>query len=1169
MVLALLAERLDGGLSAQPNAACSGFMLLDERVQTRDAHGVLRVTSAEAGFEAISAHVERRAEAIGRRVVRADLHAESPWRDAALRLGLANLPHDVDAAADLLVSAASGVSAVLLVALGSESAWDDAIASAVADRRGGALFIILMPRALPGSTLDVLDIPAELDGAALARWWEAVAAARSRAAHSKLSDLNAWMDGAERGEGRQPEELLAELPASARELFACLSLAHRAWPVSGVAELGAAADLELLIRRGLVSVRDELISVARIPNPSAAPRELAERVAAAMARLFPRDALGFARSAELWAGLGQLGPAESAMHSALNSVDDGAFRASLWARFGALLDTAPETAASDARLRGAELALELGDADVGLAWAQRIGCAEQPARAAFVLGRAALARGDLVSAFAALERARDLSDDDEAKWAASVQIGEVRYAAGELTEAAEIAQCVQSSAQTASVRLAARNLLGKLLLARGEWATADAHFAADECEAIGNGDSTAELRARVNRAIALLSRGASEPARAMLAQVLSDAEARGERRAVGFALSNLAVLAIERHDYGHALELLERTIAAHRRVGDRLNFARDISNIVELRLRLGLLEQAEQALRFGRHALGPGAPGSRAAEIALASAQVHLALRRTPEAERDVRSALRSAAMSSDGDKLGECHRVAARVALDDGAVGRAEVEIGRARALAATPYDHAEVALLEALSLRAQGRPARAAAEHAVAATHEAGDEELARQAHVLSAEIALSEADDLAAQTHLAAARALVDDVLRSLSGHVREAYLARPALMHLARLERAVVDAPESESEPVSLRLPSQAPRQAAGEIVYVGKHPSVRALLDSLGRVGPSDATVLIHGESGTGKELISELIHGHSQRARGPLVRVNCAALVESLLLSELFGHEKGAFTGASSRRRGRFERANGGTLFLDEIGDISPRTQVALLRVLEERRIERVGGSAPIAVDVRIVCATHRDLRTLVERGQFREDLYYRLSGINLEVPSLRERLSDLPLLCDAILERIARERGEAAKSLTREAIELLGRHRWPGNVRELENALRAVSVLSEREVLDVQDFVEHVEALRKLALEPQSVRRDSTALRAAAPGGSSSSAGVPVTEVAYREIRQGSTSLSDLKRNIERECIERALEDAGGNITRAATLLGMKRPRLSQLVKQYGFLVNGTEDPS
>jgi sigma-54 specific flagellar transcriptional regulator A len=300
-----------------------------------------------------------------------------------------------------------------------------------------------------------------------------------------------------------------------------------------------------------------------------------------------------------------------------------------------------------------------------------------------------------------------------------------------------------------------------------------------------------------------------------------------------------------------------------------------------------------------------------------------------------------------------------------------------------------------------------------------------------------------------------------------------------------------------------------------------------------------------------------------------MVKVNCAALVESLLMSELFGHEKGAFTGANSKRRGRFERANGGTLFLDEIGDISPATQVALLRVLEERRIERVGGSAPIPVDVRIVCATNRDLRAMVERGEFREDLYYRLTGITLEIPPLRDRLSDLPQLCEAILERTAHERGDSPKRISPEAIELLARHRWPGNVRELENALRAVSVLSDGEVIELSDFVEHVDALRKLGAEPAASRRDPLpSLRPAAVVTETPEDDGDVSDVAYREIR-GGISLSDLKRSIERECIVRALSEADGNITRAAGLLGMKRPRLSQLVKEYGLLSKGTEDAS
>ncbi len=1167
-VLASFAERLDASLSGQlADTTESGFVALDARVRRADARGVLRVRAPAGLLDAVSSHVERRCRALGRRVVVADARAESAWRDVAARFGAGALPTESEAASEMLASAASRARAVVLVPGSAFGAWDQAVLHSLTEREGEALFVLLLAEhaELP-STLELIEVSEELDPAALGCWWDAVATAHA----GKLSELDGWLGAASRSERRAPEAVLAELPESSRGLFERLTLAGRAWPAAALEALGGEpGDFPRLLSAGLAELRDGFVSVRPMAPEAPSPVNL-EWVARSLAQAFPQDAWALARSAELWGSLGKLAPLEQAMRAALGLVDDGVSRAELWSRFAAALDACPADGVALARLAGAELALDLGDADVGLEWAHRAGSVEPRARAALVLGRAALARGDLVSALAALERARDLLvADDDARGGASVQIAEVRYAMGELAEAAKLAGSVLASARTPSLRLAARNLLGKLLLANGDWAAADAHFAADECEAIGAGDLTAELRARVNRAIALLSRGASEPARAMLTAVLRDAEARGERRAVGFALSNLAVLAIERHDYGHALELLERTIGAHRRLGDRLNFARDVSNLVELRLRLGLVEQAEQALRFGRNALGPGAPGSRAAELALASAQVHLCRGRTPEAEREVRAALRSASMSSDGDKLGECHRLAARIALEDGAVPRAQAELERARALAKSPFDHAEIALLSATTSRALGSPERALADHAVAMTREAGDEELAREAHVLAAEIALDQGEASTALSHLLSARSLTDDVVRSLSGQIRSAYLARPQLQKLARLERITLESPEADVEPVSLRPASEPPRTSRGATVYVGRHPSVRSLLDSISKVGRTGATVLVHGESGTGKELVSELIHAQSGRAQGPLVKVNCSALVETLLLSELFGHEKGAFTGASSRRRGRFERANGGTLFLDEIGDISPRTQVALLRVLEERRIERVGGSAPIEVDVRIVCATHRDLRGMVERGEFREDLYYRLSGITLEVPALRDRASDLPVLCDAILERIATERAEPQKRLSREALELLARHRWPGNVRELENALRAVSVLSDGELIEAHDFIEHVEALRKLSAEPVSSRREPSSAARHVAVVPDVAAGGPVTDVAYREIRMGAVSLSDLKRNIERDCIERALEDAGGNITRAAALLGMKRPRLSQLVKQYGFLVNGAEDPS
>ncbi len=362
-----------------------------------------------------------------------------------------------------------------------------------------------------------------------------------------------------------------------------------------------------------------------------------------------------------------------------------------------------------------------------------------------------------------------------------------------------------------------------------------------------------------------------------------------------------------------------------------------------------------------------------------------------------------------------------------------------------------------------------------------------------------------------------------------------------------------------------------------------------------KVARSSSTVLIRGESGTGKELVAAALHRASDRASGPMISVNCAALVETLLLSELFGHEKGAFTGAAARKRGRFELAEGGTLFLDEIGDISPRTQVALLRVLQESRIrarrrQRRRSASTFASSA----PRNRDLKAMVERGEFREDLYYRLCGITIDVPALRARLGDLPVLADHLLGRIADERGEPKKSLSPSALELLSLHSWPGNVRELENALRVAALFAETSEVNAAHLSDNVDDLRATAHKARPVRgheqvfdrsirpttrcrsrlrpprgarpsRTASPARTPAPSTTATAAPLPdgeasATAVAYAQVRQGALSLSDLKRQIERDCIARALAETKGNITRAAGLLGMKRPRLSQLVKQYGL---------
>ena len=238
--------------------------------------------------------------------------------------------------------------------------------------------------------------------------------------------------------------------------------------------------------------------------------------------------------------------------------------------------------------------------------------------------------------------------------------------------------------------------------------------------------------------------------------------------------------------------------------------------------------------------------------------------------------------------------------------------------------------------------------------------------------------------------------------------------------------------------------------------IGTSLPMRDLWDMIVHVAPTEATVLITGESGTGKELVASALHHKSNRASGPFVKVNCAALAENLLESELFGHEKGAFTGADRRREGRFVQAQGGTLFLDEIGETSPAMQAKLLRVLQEHELQRVGGQETIHVDVRIVAATNRNLEEEVAAGRFREDLYYRLNVVVLEVPPLRKRQGDIPLLADYFFQRFARKNNRQVAGITPECMDLLNRYPWPGNVRELENSIERGVILMRGEYLDV-----------------------------------------------------------------------------------------------------------------
>ncbi|RMG28120.1 MAG: PEP-CTERM-box response regulator transcription factor [Gammaproteobacteria bacterium] len=301
--------------------------------------------------------------------------------------------------------------------------------------------------------------------------------------------------------------------------------------------------------------------------------------------------------------------------------------------------------------------------------------------------------------------------------------------------------------------------------------------------------------------------------------------------------------------------------------------------------------------------------------------------------------------------------------------------------------------------------------------------------------------------------------------------------------------------------------------------IAASPQMMAVCRTIEKVAPADATVLVLGESGTGKELVARALHNLSPRRDGPFVAINCAAIPENLLESELFGYEKGAFTGAARTTPGKFETAHGGTLFLDEVGDLPRPLQAKLLRFLQERIIERVGGRKSIPVDVRVVCATHKDLHALIHEGEFREDLYYRISEISVRIPPLRERTGDVLLLARVFLERFAKQYGAPVRQLSPDAVSALESHRWPGNVRELENRIKRAVIMAEGKQITAAD----------LELAP----------------GQGGGHGFDL-----REIRD----------RAEREAILRALSHVGGKISQAAELLGVSRPTLYDLLRKHNL---------
>ena len=357
----------------------------------------------------------------------------------------------------------------------------------------------------------------------------------------------------------------------------------------------------------------------------------------------------------------------------------------------------------------------------------------------------------------------------------------------------------------------------------------------------------------------------------------------------------------------------------------------------------------------------------------------------------------------------------------------------------------------------------------------------------------------------------------------------------LNHLEQLLRRAIERQQLQRENIVLK---EVYAQRYGFPRIVGEHPSLQAAAAAMQKISQTDATVLLLGESGTGKELFARAIHQLSPRAPRPMLSINCAAIPEALLENELFGHEKGAFTGADTRRAGKFELAHGGTIFLDEIGELPASAQAKLLRVLEDRKVERLGSSASISADVRVVAATNRDLQAASEAGEFRKDLYFRLSVVPINIPPLRERTSDILILADYFLDRFRRELRKPRLSLAEDAIRAMESYTWPGNVRELSNLIERMAILHEGEIVAAD-----------LALSDQKQRASTGSQQTGARNDEPATAGAKLADISARAVAE-----------VERSHIESVLRSCRWNKNAAAEQLGISYKTLLNKLHAYGL---------
>jgi nitrogen regulation protein NR(I) len=378
----------------------------------------------------------------------------------------------------------------------------------------------------------------------------------------------------------------------------------------------------------------------------------------------------------------------------------------------------------------------------------------------------------------------------------------------------------------------------------------------------------------------------------------------------------------------------------------------------------------------------------------------------------------------------------------------------------------------------------------------------------------------------------------------------YLFKP--LDLARLRNVVVQALELGDLMRRPAVVAETPPAEDESDAIIGRCPAMAEVYKAIGRVAAQNVIALITGESGTGKELVARAIYQHSARARAPFLAINCAAIPEALLESELVGHEKGAFTGADRKRIGKFEQCNGGTLFLDEIGDMPLATQAKILRVLQDRSFERVGGNETVRTDVRLIAATHRDLKAWSEEGKFRPDLYYRLSVFTIPLPALRERGDDLPMLIQHYLRRFSRDLGREVREIAPEALEVLRRYSWPGNIRELQGVLK-------------QALLQATGTVLLPAFLPESVGVPSEPAVGQVPR---TEADFSFEAFILRRLAEGSTALSaEAHQLLDRLLLRSALRHTRGNQVQAARMLGISRQTLRAKSREFGLSFSGSAE--